>query len=43
MGCLPPSAFFYVIELDASTIVRVAKMIERIYHPSSSSYLAGIP
>jgi len=24
MGCLPPSAFFYVIELDASTTVRVA-------------------
>jgi len=38
MGCLPPSAFFYIIELDAST------MIERIYHPSSSSScLAGIP
>jgi len=43
MGCLPPSAFFYVIELDASTTVRVEKMIEGIYHPSSSSCLAGIP
>ena len=43
MGCLPSSAFFYVIELDASTTVRVAKMIERIYHPSSSSCLARIP
>jgi len=26
MGCLPPSAFFYVIELDASTTIRVEKM-----------------
>jgi len=35
MGCLPPSDFFYVIEFDASTTVRVANMIERIYHLSS--------
>jgi len=42
VGCLPQSAFFYVIELDASTTVRVANMIERIYHPSSSSCLVGI-
>jgi len=43
MGCLPSSASFYVIELDASATVRVAKMIKRIYHPSSSSCLVGIP
>jgi len=42
MGCLPSSAFVYVIELDASTTVRVAKMMEKIYHPSSSSCLVGI-
>jgi len=42
MGSLPSSAFFYVIEFDASTTVRVAKMIGKIYHHSSSSYLVGI-
>jgi hypothetical protein len=36
MGCLPSSAFFYVIELDASTTVKVANMIQRTNHPSSS-------
>ena len=43
MGCLPLSAFFYVIKLDASTTVRVANMKERICHLSSSSSLGGIP
>jgi hypothetical protein len=43
MGCLPPSAFFYVIKLDASTTVRAAYMTKRTHHPSSSFCLVGIP
>jgi len=43
MGFLPSSASFYVIKLDASTTVKVTKMIEKICHPSSSSCLVGIP
>jgi len=43
MGCLPSSAFFYVIKLDALATVRVENMKERIYHLSSSSCLVGIP
>jgi len=43
MGYFPPGDFFCVIELYLSTIVRVAKMIEKIYYPSSSSCLVGIP